>query len=536
VTERADQREIEIRETTDMDGVRAFLLRRLQQGGAEAVIDLVMQLLADMQRKNTRLELRVMELLRQMFGRKGEGVSSAQLELFKLIAEGRGQPEGNEEKPEEQSRRRKAAPHGRRPFPPDLPTREEVSEVDDSARHCGACHGETKTVRWERSEMLEFVEGHFEIVVHKQEVVACKDSTCDSGVVTAPSIPRVIPGGMAGPGLLTHVILAKYQDHLPIDRLQRRFLRVHGVDLSTKTMGDWTQTIGRLFGPVAELIRRRAMDAYLLRIDATHYDMQDPADARGIKKCQLWCLRGDERYVSFQFTLKHNAREVASLLERRTGLVQADANSVFNILFTGAKPACVEIGCWMHGRRPFQKALANGDMRAVVAIDCIKRIYKIEEEADRAALPFEDRLARRIAESKPVVDELHAWADQLRAAEAPGTNMYKALTYLNNQRVALGRFLEDGRVGLDNGAVERDFKHIAVGRRNILFVGSEDAGRHMANIYSILATCRVHGINPREYLMDVLPKLAPGRSAGPLESLLPNVWKATRDTAASATE
>jgi hypothetical protein len=197
---------------------------------------------------------------------------------------------------------------------------------------------------------------------------------------------------------------------------------------------------------------------------------------------------------------------------------------VYDGLFTMPGSKAIEVGCWMHARRKFIEALDGGDVRAAIPVKWIKGLYKVERRATAARASPEERLALRLERSKPIRDELGAWVEQVRLTEPPKEPLGKALTYAHNQWVALGRFLEDGRLPLDNGAPERLNKIIAVGRRNYLFAGSDAGGERAAVFYSLIGGCTVNGIDPWAYFSDVLSKLAAGWKQSRLEELLPSNW------------
>jgi transposase len=217
-------------------------------------------------------------------------------------------------------------------------------------------------------------------------------------------------------------------------------------------------------------------------------------------------------------------------LALRKGPVVADAANLFDASF--ASDDRMEIGCNMHARRYFVKALEAGDARASVAIAAYRAVYDVEEAA-RGRSP-DERLEQRQRRSKPVYEELLSWGDAHRPLEPPSSLLGAALRYLDNHHVALTRFLEDGRLPIDNGIVERLHRRPAVGRRNYLFAGSHAGAERAAIAYSVCATCNLLDINPVEYLAYVLPRLARGVSDADLAFLMPAAWKAAREQPAAA--
>ena len=217
------------------------------------------------------------------------------------------------------------------------------------------------------------------------------------------------------------------------------------------------------------------------------------------------------------------------ILALREGYTVADASSLFDASFA-TRPKLIECGCNMHARRYYVKALEAGDTRAALPIAAYKKLYEIEDEIrDREP---DERLAVRREQSRPVFDELVAWAEVHQPFEAPSSKLGDAIRYLLNHRVALGRFLESGLVPIDNGKVERLHIRAALARKNFLFAGNDDFGERTAIAFTILGCCRIVGINPVEYLADLFPRLARPVRLRDLPDLLPHRWKARRDAAA----
>jgi hypothetical protein len=218
------------------------------------------------------------------------------------------------------------------------------------------------------------------------------------------------------------------------------------------------------------------------------------------------------------------------ILALREGFTVADASSLFDASFA-ARPNLIECGCNMDSRRYYMKALEAGDTRAALPLAAYKRLYEIEDEI--RDLDPDAKLAARREQSRPVFDELVAWAETHQPFEAPSSKLGEAIRYLLNHRVALGRFLESGLVPIDNGKVERLHIRAALARKNFLFAGNDDFGERAAIAFTILGCCRILGLNPVEYLADVFPRLARPVRLRDLPELLPHRWKARRDAAAA---
>lgn len=232
--------------------------------------------------------------------------------------------------------------------------------------------------------------------------------------------------------------------------------------------------------------------------------------------------------MSFDYTPTWEAEGPCAFLADRVGWLQADAYKGYDRLFTGPEGTAVEVGCWAHARRYYFEALPS-DRRAGVALAWIGKLYEVEREAKERQLDPLGVLALRLEKSKPIIETLRKWIQETWPQAPPKSPLGQALTYSANQWPALLRFLEDGRLELDNNGCERALRAIAVGRKNWLFAGSDEGARRAAVIYTVIGTCRLSGVDPWEYVRDVLEKLAAGWLQSRLEELLPPNWRRNRD-------
>lgn len=523
----------------ELEGIREHLREMVAAGRGDEAIDMVVELLCALRDKNTELELRVRKLLKEHFGRRGEGVSSEQLSLLlgELEQDGDeaegsddGETEADEESAAPERSTRKKKPRGRKPLPSHLPREREVIKVPEEERPCPSCGGERHCIGHEVSETLEFQPARLFVREHAREKLACRN--CDGEVTIAETADKVIDKGLPGFGLLADIIVGKYDDKLPLYRLVTRYRRL-GVDIAPSTMSDWVGAAAELLEPLAKLEGDKVLEAFLLQTDDTGLKVLDRQHAANIKRGALWGHIGDGKHVYFFYSPDRKKKWPHEFLEGREGYIQADAAQVYDGLFTRPGSRAIEVGCWMHARRKFVEALDAGDVRAAIPLGWIKKLYKVEARATATGASPEERLALRLSKSKPVLDDLGVWIEQVRSTEPPKEPLGKALTYAHNQWAALGRFLEDGRLPLDNGAPERLNRIIAVGRKNYLFAGSDAGGERAAVIYSLVGGCAVNGIDTWAYFSDVLAKLASGWKLSRLEELLPANWSPPGSTAAA---
>jgi hypothetical protein len=364
-----------------------------------------------------------------------------------------------------------------------------------------------------------------------REKLACVP--CEAEVVRAPVGAKVVENGIYGPRLVAQMLVDKYVDGLPLHR-QREILKRLGLDLSVSTLADQIKWSTDLLRPVWRAAVAEVIAARVMHLDGTGLPVLDPNVPGGKRLGALWGYVGVNdgeviaayHYLSTMKAKGQRAGEMgpADMLELRKGLTVADASNLFDASFQRGE--LIECGCNMHSRRYFVKALDAGDQRAALAIAAYKKLYAIEDEI--RDLDPDARLAARRARSKPVWDELVAWCTVRKPHEPPSSGLAKALQYFTNHQIALARFLEYGYLPLDNGIVERLHVRCALTRKNFLFAGADSGGERAAIAYSILGSCRLAGVDPLEYLADVLPKLMGTIRIIDLPQLLPSRWAAAR--------
>jgi len=522
--------QVKIAQSNDIEDVAGLLREMMSDGRADDAIELVVELLTQLRSKNTELEFRLFKLLKERFGKKGEGVSSAQLSLFieKLKEQGESLPseddaddETDEDAEQDENEEKRKGP-GRNKLPKDLPRETEWAPVPYEERVCPQCGDERRTIGHESSEVLELVPAHFKVIEVQREKMACKRCE-EEGVVTAPAPQKVFPKGLPGPGLVTELLINKYQDHLPLYRQSQRFGRL-GVRLARSTLSDWVGAGALLLLPVAQALKRLTLTAYLLQTDSTHIKALDRAHEANIRRGALWCYVGDGKHVVFDFTNDEKKEGPHDFMAGRKGYIQCDAASVYDGLFFEGSLA-IEVGCWMHARRKFAEALDAGDLRAAFAVNIIKRMYKAERKLKKRGASLDEIAARRDEYTRPLLMELKEWIAERYEMEPPTQPLAKAMGYAIRQWKALTRFLNDSRLGPDNGEPERRIRGIAVGRRNHLFVGSDSGGQRAAILYSVLGSCALNDVEPRAYLQDVIQKLSQGWPEDRIDELVPANWK-----------
>jgi len=515
----------------------------LADGKVDEAFEFFVSALDAVLRKTRDLELLVAKLRRQQVGKKSERIDPGQLQLLFEVLCGQANtadaptttidPEAEAREDAELDREIKDAEQGKGQEKGRRNRRGRVRagkverqlhhhEVPEAERMCATCGAAKDRIGEDVTHMLEYVPGHFIEHEHHRDKFAC--GKCKDGVTTAPGPDKVIDRSPADASVLAHVVVSKIEDHCPLHRLHRIYLR-SGVDIPVSTMSDWMGEVADLFSPLAARLEARILAAYIDQMDATGVKVLDPKSPENIERGTMWCYVGDERDVVFRYTpTGEGATGPWNFLAGRTGYVQADAASVFDRVFNGQAASAVEVGCWSHGRRKMAD-LRDMDCRVAYPLKLIARLYRVEHLADARGLAPDQRAALRKERSQPTLEKLKHWLVAIQGSEPPASDLAKAAGYMINQWVALTRFIHDGRLRLDNNLCERQLRSIALGRNNFLFFGSHQAAARAAILYSITRTCALHGVPPLPYITDVLRKLAGGWPQSRIDELLPDRWK-----------
>lgn len=361
-------------------------------------------------------------------------------------------------------------------------------------------------------------------------VAAASPAAGPAAVVVAAAKPaQPIAKGLPGPGLLAHLIVSKYTDHLPLHRLERICER-QGVFLHRSTLSDWLGSCAGLLRPLYERLVAVVLRSRALHTDDTTVKMQELITHRW-RTARLWVYRGDAEhpYHVFDFTLNRKRDGPEQFLADYQGYLHADAFSGYDRLYLPeartARARIVEVACNAHARRKFYEARDSDALRAHQALGYYRQLYELE----RAAKDFSDeqRLQMRQDLATPVLGQFRQWLETQRPKVLPKSPLGEALGYALNNWTALARYTEAGFLAIDNNVVEREMKQIAIGRKNWLSVGSPRGGQTAAVLLSFTSTCRRLGVEPWSYLRDVLTRL-PGGAAEAIEELLPDRWEAAR--------
>lgn len=462
-------------------------------------------------------------LRRHMFGVKSERLPEGQ-EIFAfygtLEPDRRKAASESEELPKPPGKKKG---HGRRVIPDELPRRVIVHDLSDGEKTCPDCGKQLREFDRDRSEQLEYHPADIYVIRHERPKYSCPG--CVGHVRVAPPGTSPIERGLAGPGLLAHVVVSKYEHHLPLYR-QQRMLQNQGIRLTRSTLCGWVGQCVELLRPIYEAVVGDILESRILHTDDTPVKFLEPGERRALEG-RLWAYVGDRKHrqVAYQFSRNREKKWTKDFLGDWRGFLQADAYKGYDHLFTGG--TIMEVGCWAHARRKFFDAQGADEERAVWALGMIARLYHLERVAKEASA--KDRRALRRRQARPVLEDLKTWLDHEILRVLPESAIGKAIQYARGQWEALVRYLDDGDLDIDNNECERLLRGVCVGRKNYLFFGRECGGEWAAVIYTLIESAKLAGVVPYEYLKDVLVRVST-HPMSRISELMPRCWKPQADT------
>ena len=495
---------------TDLEGIRAQLER------LESERDQYRTLYLALLEQYKKLE-------RGLFaGQKAERLSPSDAQLTlqllgTLLGRHDDPAEIAQETPAPKAREKKRRPTGRKPLPANLP-RVEIEILPEEVQREGLDAFER--IGADVCEVLERRPSSLVVVriVRPKFVRKDRERNATTEVVVAAKMELPVQRGLAGPGLLADTLVRRFQDHLPLNRLEQIYAR-EGLELARSTVCGWHIDLAAQLRFLIEAMWEDARGAPYLCTDATGVLVQAKERCRS---GHFWVVIAPERHVLFAYSSKHDSDAVDDMLAGYAGYLVADAHVVYDHLY--AQGSVIEVGCWAHCRRYFFKALATDPERARAALAFFQALFKIERE--HASEPSRKRREIRQQHSKPLVDAFFAWCAAQAGQVLDETPIHAGIRYATNQRRALERFLEDGQLPLHNNGSELQLRRQAIGRKNWLFLGNEDAAEVNTTFVSLLASCQMHGVEPSGYLRDLLCLLPDWPVRSVLE-LSPLHWRQT---------
>ena len=465
------------------------------------------------------LKLQIARLRRMQFGRSSEHLNEriAQLEftLEELETQEASVPEALATGTATRAR------PVRRPLPEHLPREPHVHEPTSTC-DCPRCGGSLRVLGEDVSEMLEYVPEHWKVLRHVRPKYSC--ASCQH-IVQAPAPSRPIPRSFAGPGLLAHVLVSKYADHLPLYRQSQIYARER-VEIDRSTLGEWVGGATALMEPLFGALSQHVLAAEKIHADDTPVPVLAPGTGK-TKTGRLWTYVRDDRpagstdppAVFFRYSPDRKGEHPTAHLKDYCGILQADGYTGFNGLYDRQEDPLIEAACMAHARRKYFDIFeSTGSPIAKEAIQRIGALYAIEEQI-RGQLPDQRQRVRQ-ERSLPLLNDLHRWLLATDRQQPRKSDIAGAIHYSLARWQALCRFCHDGRIEIDNNAAERAIRAVALGRKNFLFAGADCGGERAAALYGLIGTCKLNKIDPAAYLRHVLERIA-DHPINCIEELLP---------------
>jgi transposase len=485
--------------------------------------------------ENNILREQVRHLRAKLFGRKtekdlhvqddGQGLLFNEAEAFSSV---------EEVKEDIEIKAHKRKKRGRKPLPADIPRIDVIHDLSEEEKVC-ACGCIKSRIGEEVSEQLDMIPAKIQVIRNIRYKYVCKNCEgveADEAAVTIAPLPeQIIPKSMATPGLLAHIITAKFVDALPFYRQEGQFSRL-GIDIPRSTMCGWAIKLADRCEPLLELLNKEIRSGPLINIDETTVQVMKEPNRSNKTKSYMWIFRGgdpDKPVLVYQYHPTRSGDVVSEYLDGYKGYVQSDGFSGYD--FLDHNQEIIHVGCWAHVRRKFVDVVkASGKRKSVkgrtgnaeIAIDYIRRLYAIEKNAKDQELGYEELYEERQKYAKPILDEFKGWLDEISPKTPPKGLLGKAISYALGQWDRLVRYIDDGRLRPDNNLAENAIRPFVVGRKNWLFSGHPRGAKASAALYSLIETAKANNLEPYSYLRYLFDRLPHAKSEDDYVALLPN--------------
>ncbi len=410
---------------------------------------------------------------------------------------------------------------GRKALPEHLPRIDVIHDIDDADKFCDTDGHALHKIGEDVSEQLEIIPAKIQVIRNIRIKYGCR--ACETGVKTAPMPAQLIPKSMATPGLLSYIATSKYVDALPLYRQEQMFKRI-GVEISRATLAFWMIQVGKALAPLITLLEEALLSGNVIHMDETPVQVLNEPGRKAQSQSYMWVRMGgitDHPIVLFNYDQSRGSDVPLRLLDGFTGHLMSDGYAGYHAV---TRQGITGIGCWAHARRKFKEAekvqgKSQGSGKVHLALSEIQKLYAIERQiADK---PPDEKQAIRQARAGPILSKMRSWLDKSRTQVLPKGTLGKALAYLDGEWPRLIRYVDDGRLPIDNNPCENAIRPFVIGRKNWIFSSSQAGVEASAAIYSLIETAKRSGHEPWHYLNHVLTAL-PTTKPDDVEKLLPH--------------
>ena len=473
------------------------------------------------------LQEQILELRRQRFGKKSERYladpENPQLSLLDdtYVNFVDADADGNQNTPTEVTQ---VAAHSRKKNPKTtdvLPRRIQIIPLSDEDRQCvcGACKS---IIKYEVKELIHYQPSVLEILEQRREVAVCAKG-CDGSMVTAPAPLQILPKIKATPEFLAHLAISKLDDRQPLYHLERQMSERHGIDVSRQTMARWLIALTEPLRPIYNLLKDQIIDYDVASCDATTLQVLKEPGRAAETKSYVYCFRGgtaDKSVILYDYNASDHQQFVYDWFSGYKGYLHVDGDNFFNLV--GSDNATI-VNCNAHARRKFEPIAQANKGRGIAkeAMSYFKDLYKVEREAKIQQLSAEQRYQLRQEKAKPIFEKFNAWIDEIYPTVLPKSALGNAVNYCIKYRYGLMRYLEDGRLEVDNNLTEQEIKPLVIARKNFLFCASVGGAEALCLHFGLIRTAKLHNLDPYHYYVMLLKNIPHCQSVEDYEKLLP---------------
>jgi transposase len=464
------------------------------------------------------------ELIRNRFGKKSERYIDPEHPQMSLLGKDNlfstADVAGNKiaDEPVAASRQQKKKQKGEK----EIQVRIEIIPVaeEDKLCSCGACKS---VINYETKELINYQPAIFEMIEQRREIVACKNG-CDGEVITAKAPLHILPKVKATEEFLSFLVVSKLEDRQPLYHLEKQLSERHNMDCSRQTMARWVIDLMFPLQPLYNLMKDMVIDYDIASCDATTLQVLNEPGRSAETKSYVYCIRGgppDKSVILYDYNEKLHKQFVNEWFTDFEGYLHVDGDNFFDMI--GKSELVKLVNCNSHGRRKFEPIAqgAKGKGIAKEAMRFFKELYKIERYAKNNQFTSEQRVQLRQEKSKPLMDKFKVWLDSVYPTVLPQSSLGKAISYCLNRWPGLTRFLDDGRLEVDNNLTEQSIKPLVIARKNFLFCASQDGAKALCMHFGLIQTAKKHGHDPYHYYVKLLKNIPHCQSIEDYEKLLP---------------